>query len=196
MAELDVFAKERGKFFTSQKSENSHLLQKKVENLLWNLPNSPSLKIILKLISEGEELVVKIMEKNKVIEQDKNEIYLLRKTLKEADNKEKSQINHLQGMVEKYKKVIDKVDLNLKQIQQEFTVKLMAVEKKLKREKESKNKISDENKTLKREILEKETQWKRQFASFKNQELKVLGEWDMNSFQSNPEVNFKKSYNH
>ena len=49
---------------------------------------------------------------------------------------------------------------------------------------------------MKREILEKESQWKKQFTSVKNQELKAFNEWDMNSFQSQPDDKYRKtSYN-
>lgn len=112
-------------------------------------------------------------------------------------NERNSKIDHLEGMVDKYKKVIDKVDTNIKQIihhklPQEFNMKIMAVEKKLKREKDAKNKLQDELRACRREMLEKETQYKRQVAQTKNQELKAFGEWDLNKYQTNQE-NFRNS---
>lgn len=110
-----------------------------------------------------------------------------------------AKIEHLQDMLYKYKKVIDKVDSNLKQLPQEFAIKLMVVEKKLKREREAKSKAQDEIKALKREILEKESQIKRYSTTTKNQELKAFVEWDMNSFQSQPQQEphrLRASYTH
>ena len=50
---------------------------------------------------------------------------------------------------------------------------------------------------LKRELLEKELQWKRQIASIKNQEVKAFTEWDMNSFNSqDQEPDFRRRINH
>ena len=74
----------------------------------------------------------------------------------------------------------NKIDSSFKNLQQEFAIKLMALEKKQKRERESKQKAQEEVKILKRELLEKESQWKRQASMMKNQELKALTEWDLN----------------
>jgi CII-binding regulator of phage lambda lysogenization HflD len=109
-------------------------------------------------------------------------------------NNKNTKIEHLQHMIEKYKKVVEKVDVNLKQLPQEFGIKLMSVEKKLKREKEAKNKAVEEIKKLKRDLLEKETQVKRQAAIVKNSELKAFTEWDMNNYSSTHN-HLKKSLN-
>lgn len=138
--------------------------------------------MINKLVSEKDNLA---------LDGEKHE-----KLFEVAINERNNKIEHLQNMIEKYKKVINKVDINLKQLPQEFASKLLAVEKKLKREKEGKIMIQEEVKRLKRELLERESQFKRHFATMKNQELKVLSELDMNSFQSIPrEPIYRKSYN-
>jgi chromosome segregation ATPase len=125
------------------------------------------------------------------LDMEKNE-----KLFEVAINERNNKVKHLQDMIDKYKKVIDKVDANLKQLPQEFASKLLAVEKKLKREREGKMVYQEEVKALKRELLDKESQFKRHFATLKNQELKVLSEWDMNCYKSQPcEPAFKKSYN-
>ena len=69
----------------------------------------------------------------------------------------------------------------------------MAVEKKLKREKDAKNKLQEELRACRREMLEKETQYKRQLATAKNQELKAFGEWDLNKYQTTNQENFRNS---
>lgn len=137
--------------------------------------------MICRLAAEKEELGLELEKQHKL-----NEVEVGERNAK---------ITHLQTMMERYKNVIEKVDQNLKQLPQEFAIKLMSVEKKLKREKESKLKAQDEVKRLKRELLEKESQWKRQFATVKNQELKAFAEWDMNSFHTQTDdPKFRKSF--
>lgn len=135
--------------------------------------------VIFKQASEKEDLSLELEKQEKLYEVE----------IAERDNK----IKHLDGMIDKYKKVIDKIDANFKQLPQEFAIKLMSVEKKLKREKESKFKAQEEVKRLKRELLDKETQWKRQVSAVKNQELKVFAEWDMNCMHTHLDENFRKS---
>jgi len=149
-----------------------------------------------------------LVEKNNLIKQQKHMIWNLAEEKEELAldlekqtkligvemNNKNTKIEHLQHMIEKYKKVVEKVDVNLKQLPQEFGIKLMSVEKKLKREKEAKNKAVEEIKKLKRDLLEKETQVKRQAAIVKNSELKAFTEWDMNNYSSTHN-HLKKSLN-
>lgn len=137
--------------------------------------------MICRLAGEKEELGLELEKQHKLHEVEVGE--------------RNGRITHLQTMMERYKSVIEKVDQNLKQLPQEFAVKLMSVEKKLKREREAKVKAQDEVKRLKRELLEKESQWKRQYATVKNQELKAFAEWDMNSFHTQTDdPKFRKSF--
>lgn len=118
--------------------------------------------LIFKQAGEKEDLNLELEKQAKLFEVEINE----------RDNK----IKHLQTMIEKYKKI----DASFKQLQQEFAMKLMVLEKKNKRERESKLKVQEELKLIKRELLEKESQWKRQVSAIKNQELKAFTEWDLN----------------
>mmetsp|Transcript_32865 Transcript_32865/g.29164 ORF Transcript_32865/g.29164 Transcript_32865/m.29164 type:complete len:108 (+) Transcript_32865:181-504(+) len=101
--------------------------------------------------------------------------------------KNKNKNEHLQVMIGKYKKVIDKADEKLKQLPQEFTLEMLSMKKKLKREKDAAS--QQEIRKLKRELLEKELLWKRQLANIKNQEVKAFTEWDLNSYHSHPQEN-------
>ena len=74
--------------------------------------------MIFKLTGEKEDLELEFEKQDKLFDVELNE----------RNNK----IKHLETMIEKYKKVIDKIDSNIKQLPQEFAIKLMAVEKKLK----------------------------------------------------------------
>lgn len=150
-----------------------------------------------KIESENESLKLKVAdltsglnEKLKLVQNQKNmiakqageredlelELEKQEKLYEVEINDRNTKIEHLEDMVEKYKKVMEKVDLNIKQIiqhklPQEFSLKLMAVEKKLKRERDTKEKLQDDYRKLKREFMEKESQWKRQIITAKNQEL-------------------------
>ncbi|CAI2361521.1 unnamed protein product [Moneuplotes crassus] len=132
--------------------------------------------MINKLASEKDDFALELEKQQKLFEVSINE--------------KNSKIEHLKVMIEKYKKVVDKADEKLKQLPQEFALEMMTVKKKLKRDKEAQEEI----RKLKRELLEKELEWKRQISNFKSQEVKApLTEWDMNSFNSNAQdIIFRK----
>ena len=94
----------------------------------------------------------------------------------EVKQKDKK-ITHLEDMIKKY-------HIKAEYLTKNYTESFTSIEKKIKRQKEAKNKLQDENKKLKRELLEKDMFWKRQLTLVKIKEINTLGEWDMNSYQT------------
>ena len=78
--------------------------------------------MINKLACEKDDLALELERQEKMFDVSLNE--------------KNSKIQHLQIMIDKYKKVIDKADDKLKKLPQEFALELMTVKKKVKREKQ------------------------------------------------------------